>query len=193
MKKIIIDFTVLDTRDKFYDYISGELGFPEWSGRNADALHDLLSEERELGITVKNISRAGEWAAPVIAVLEDLGCAAADDERKLPPVEDMKRSDFWYDLPEELIAQTPIEPRDHSRLLKLDRQSGETEHCRFYELGKFLKPGDLLVMNDSRVLPARLFGVKDTGAVGDPCPSGEKGKAGGKIHLWRRRDDRGNH
>lgn len=165
MKKIIIDFTVLDTRDKFYDYISGELGFPEWSGRNADALHDLLSEERELGITVKNISRAGEWAAPVIAVLEDLGCAAADDERKLPPVEDMKRSDFWYDLPEELIAQTPIEPRDHSRLLKLDRQSGETEHCRFYDLGKFLKPGDLLVMNDSRVLPARLFGVKDTGAV----------------------------
>ena len=79
---------------------------------------------------------------------------------------EMKRSDFWYDLPEELIAQTPIEPRNHSRMLKVDRLTGELEHTHFYNLHNYLKEGDLLVMNDSRVLPARLFGVKDgTGAV----------------------------
>lgn len=78
----------------------------------------------------------------------------------------MLKSEFYYDLPEELIAQTPIEPRDHSRLLKIDRNSGEIEHSHFYNLCNYLKKGDLLVMNDSRVLPARLFGVKEgTGAV----------------------------
>jgi len=78
----------------------------------------------------------------------------------------MLKSEFYYDLPEELIAQTPIEPRDHSRLLKIDRSSGEIEHSHFYNLCNYLKKGDLLVMNDSRVLPARLFGVKEgTGAV----------------------------
>ncbi|MCM1328413.1 MAG: tRNA preQ1(34) S-adenosylmethionine ribosyltransferase-isomerase QueA [Ruminococcus sp.] len=77
----------------------------------------------------------------------------------------MKRSDFWYDLPEELIAQTPIEPRNFSRMLKADRVTGAVEHRHFYDLGDYLKAGDLLVLNDSRVLPARLFGVKDTGAV----------------------------
>ncbi|MBP1560316.1 MAG: tRNA preQ1(34) S-adenosylmethionine ribosyltransferase-isomerase QueA [Oscillospiraceae bacterium] len=78
----------------------------------------------------------------------------------------MLKSDFYYDLPEELIAQTPIEPRNHSRMLKVDRVTGELEHAHFYNLCDYLKKGDLLVMNDSRVLPARLFGVKDsTGAV----------------------------
>ena len=78
----------------------------------------------------------------------------------------MTKSDFYYDLPEELIAQTPIEPRNHSRMLKVDRTTGAVEHRHFYDLCNYLKEGDLLVMNDSRVLPARLFGIKDgTGAV----------------------------
>ncbi|MBE6886686.1 MAG: tRNA preQ1(34) S-adenosylmethionine ribosyltransferase-isomerase QueA [Ruminococcaceae bacterium] len=77
----------------------------------------------------------------------------------------MNRTDFFYDLPPELIAQTPIEPRDASRLLCLDRQTGGLSHRIFSELPDLLRPGDLLVMNDSRVLPARLFGRrKDTGA-----------------------------
>ena len=77
----------------------------------------------------------------------------------------MLKSEFYYDLPEELIAQTPIEPRNHSRLMKIDRKSGEIEHRQFYNLCDYLKKGDLLVMNDSRVLPARLYGIKEgTGA-----------------------------
>lgn len=77
----------------------------------------------------------------------------------------MLKSEFYYDLPEELIAQTPIEPRNHSRLMKIDRKSGEIEHRHFYNLCDYLKKGDLLVMNDSRVLPARLYGIKEgTGA-----------------------------
>lgn len=71
-----------------------------------------------------------------------------------------KRSTYSYDLPEERIAQTPVTPRSASRMLCLDRQSGAIAHHHFYELGGFLRPGDLLVMNDSRVLPARLYGVK---------------------------------
>lgn len=77
----------------------------------------------------------------------------------------MKTSDFYYDLPKELIAQTPVEPRDSSRLLVLGRKSGEVEHRHFYDIIDFLNEGDLLVVNDSRVLPARIFGIKDeTGA-----------------------------
>lgn len=79
----------------------------------------------------------------------------------------MLKSDFFYDLPEELIAQTPVEPRDSSRLMKINRQSGEIVHDRFYNICGYLKKGDLLVMNDSKVFPARIFGVKrDTGV---PC------------------------
>jgi S-adenosylmethionine:tRNA ribosyltransferase-isomerase len=70
----------------------------------------------------------------------------------------MRTSDFDYPLPKDLIAQTPIEPRDHSRLLAVELSTGEFEHRRFYEIGHFLKPGDLLVLNDSRVIPARLKG-----------------------------------
>ena len=77
----------------------------------------------------------------------------------------MKKSDFWFDLPENQIAQTPVEPRDHSRLLRLDKSSGEVSHHHFYDIVDMLRPGDLLVVNDSRVLPARLYGCKkDTGA-----------------------------
>ena len=76
----------------------------------------------------------------------------------------MKKSDFWYDLPESLIAQTPVEPRDHSRLMHLSRQDGSIAHLHFYNLLDLLRPGDCLIVNDSRVLPARLYGYKSTGA-----------------------------
>ncbi|MDD5938888.1 MAG: S-adenosylmethionine:tRNA ribosyltransferase-isomerase, partial [Clostridiales bacterium] len=73
----------------------------------------------------------------------------------------MKTSDFYYDLPQELIAQTPLERRDSSRLMLLNKETGETAHRHFYELPQFLRPGDCLVLNDSRVLPARLLGHRD--------------------------------
>lgn len=77
----------------------------------------------------------------------------------------MKTSDFYYDLPEELIAQTPLERRDASRLMVLDRRTGEVTHRHFYDIVEYLQPGDCLVMNDSRVLPARLMGHRPTGGV----------------------------
>ena len=77
----------------------------------------------------------------------------------------MKTSDFWYDLPEELIAQTPLEKRDTSRLLVLDRVSGKVSHQHFYNIIDHLQPGDCLVMNDSRVLPARLLGHRPSGGA----------------------------
>ena len=77
----------------------------------------------------------------------------------------MKTSDFHFDLPEELIAQTPLERRDASRLMCLGRKTGEIEHRHFYDLPQFLKPGDCLVLNNSRVLPARLIGTRDTGGA----------------------------
>ena len=77
----------------------------------------------------------------------------------------MKTSDFWYDLPEELIAQTPLQQRDSSRLLVLDKESGQVAHRHFYDILEYLQPGDCLVMNDSRVLPARLLGRRPTGGA----------------------------
>ena len=77
----------------------------------------------------------------------------------------MKTSDFNYDLPQELIAQTPIEPRDASRLMVLNKETGEISHRRFSDILEFLRPEDCLILNDSRVMPARIYGVKeDTGA-----------------------------
>jgi S-adenosylmethionine:tRNA ribosyltransferase-isomerase len=89
----------------------------------------------------------------------------------------MKTSDFDYDLPEALIAQTPVEPRDASRLMVLNRATGQLEHRIFREIGKYLSPGDLLVVNQTRVIPARLKAWKPTG-----------GKA--EILLLRREADR---
>ena len=76
-------------------------------------------------------------------------------------MEQMKTSDFNYDLPQELIAQTPLEPRDSSRLMKIDRQTGEIEHRIFRDITDYLRPGDALVINDTKVIPARLFGEKE--------------------------------
>ena len=77
----------------------------------------------------------------------------------------MKTSDFYYDLPKELIAQTPLKDRSSSRLLVVDKKSGELNHRHFTDITDYLKPGDCLVLNDTRVIPARLYGVKEeTGA-----------------------------
>lgn len=78
----------------------------------------------------------------------------------------MKKSDFYYFLPEELIAQTPVEPRDSSRLLVLDKNTGDVSHTVFSSLDDYLRAGDTLVLNNTRVLPARIYGTrKDTGSV----------------------------
>lgn len=110
----------------------------------------------------------------------------------------LKKSDFHYDLPEELIAQTPVEPRNHSRLLKVDRLTGEITHDRFYNLCNYLKKGDCLVLNDSRVLPARIYGEKvDNGSFIEfllvdrreelvweiLCRPGKKAKVGTKFSF----------
>ncbi len=77
----------------------------------------------------------------------------------------MKKQDFYYDLPKERIAQTPIEPRDHSKMMVLHRDTHEIDHKHFYDILDYLKSGDCLILNDTRVLPARLYGEKEeTGA-----------------------------
>ena len=77
----------------------------------------------------------------------------------------MKLSDFMYDLPEERIAQTPVEPRDHSRLMVLHRDTDQIEHKHFYDVIDYLNPGDVLVINETRVIPARLFGERAGGGA----------------------------
>ncbi|MCD7886128.1 MAG: tRNA preQ1(34) S-adenosylmethionine ribosyltransferase-isomerase QueA [Clostridiales bacterium] len=79
----------------------------------------------------------------------------------------MKTSDFYYDLPQELIAQTPLQQRDASRLMVLDKDTGAIAHRHFYDLPEYLRPGDCLVLNDSRVLPARLIGHRPTGGAAE--------------------------
>lgn len=113
-------------------------------------------------------------------------------------INNMKKSDFYYELPSELIAQTPLEPRNSSRLLKMNRITGECEHSHFYNLCDYLKKGDLLVLNDSRVLPARIYGVKsDNNTLIEfllleqkesmvweiLCRPGKKAKVGTKFHF----------
>ena len=107
----------------------------------------------------------------------------------------MKTHDFWYDLPEELIAQTPLQQRDASRLMVLNKQTGEIAHKHFFDIVNYLRPGDCLVMNDSRVLPARLLGHRPTGGavevlllrdLGDKCweclcKPGRKMQPGSKV------------
>lgn len=107
----------------------------------------------------------------------------------------MKTHDFYYDLPEELIAQTPLEKRDTSRLMTLDRTTGEIAHKHFYDILGYLNPGDCLVMNDSRVLPARLLGHRPTGGAVEVlllrdlgnkcweclCKPGKKMQVGGEV------------
>ena len=77
----------------------------------------------------------------------------------------MKTSDFMYDLPEEQIAQTPIEPRDHSRLMVVTRTGAKPVHRHFYDVIDYLRPGDALVVNETRVIPARLYGERAGGGA----------------------------
>ena len=86
----------------------------------------------------------------------------------------MKTSDFSYELPEELIAQTPLDRRDSSRLLVLDKTTGKREHRHFSDIVEYLGPGDLLVLNDSRVIPARLLGARETGGAAEILLLNEK-------------------
>lgn len=78
---------------------------------------------------------------------------------------DLKTSDFYYDLPQKLIAQTPVEPRDSSRLMTVDRRTGKTGHGIFRDIENCLQPGDVLVINDSKVIPARLYGIKEDSGI----------------------------
>lgn len=109
----------------------------------------------------------------------------------------IKTSDFYFDLPQELIAQTPVEPRDASRLMVLDKATGQVSHRRFRDILDLLRPGDCLILNDSRVLPARIYGVKEeTGAhvefllLGDRggvwealCKPGKRAKPGSRFSF----------
>ena len=140
MKNITVDFAQLDSKEKLEAFLEREVS-------SGDSVH-LKNYHRELM----------PWAEEAVSKLKASPDVVVTTE--IDP-ENMLRSDFYYDLPEELIAQTPVEPRNASRLMCVDRQSGYITHDHFYNLCKHLKKGDLLVMNDSRVLPARLYGEKE--------------------------------
>ena len=140
MKNITVDFAQLDSKEKLEAFLESEVS-------SGDSVH-LKNYHRELM----------PWAEKAVSKLKASPNVVVTTE--IDP-ENMLRSDFYYDLPEELIAQTPVEPRNASRLMCVDRQSGDITHDHFYNLCKHLKKGDLLVMNDSRVLPARLYGEKE--------------------------------
>lgn len=95
----------------------------------------------------------------------------------------MKLSEFAYDLPPESIAQSPLEKRDHSRMLVMDRETGETSHHHFYELPLHLRAGDVIVINDSQVIPARLTGMKDSGGLVEILLLSKARNAGGE-EIW---------
>ncbi|MBR4224917.1 MAG: tRNA preQ1(34) S-adenosylmethionine ribosyltransferase-isomerase QueA [Oscillospiraceae bacterium] len=142
----------------FYDHIKRQLELPDYFGQNADALHDCIEElSARIDVYAENEDRAEDHAVRAMRALRDCDNVVW---HTFDP-KDLKRSDFWYDLPEELIAQTPVEPRNSSRLLSVSRDTGDIVHSHFYDLGKYLREGDLLVVNDSRVLPARLYGTKE--------------------------------
>src|SRR5260370_29676151 len=101
----------------------------------------------------------------------------------------MRLSELDYDLPEELIAQEPLARRDESRLLVLDRKARTVEHSRFYKLVRHLRAGDLVVINDTRVLPARLFAQKESGGRGELLlvrllDGPFEGRCGGSVGAW---------
>ena len=97
----------------------------------------------------------------------------------------MKTSDFNYELPPELIAQTPIPQRDASRLLVLDKNTGAWQHRHFYDLPEYLRPGDCLILNNSRVLPARLLGHRLPGGGARPrCAGGSAGRRRRGRDRW---------
>ena len=108
----------------------------------------------------------------------------------------MTTKDFYYDLPPELIAQHPLKDRAGSRLLVLDKETGKIEHKNFRNIIEYLNPGDCLVMNNTRVIPARLYGVKEDRVSSSKedrfkhleryFKTRKKGKNRSKIRVWRR-------
>ena len=153
---ITFDLKNIPDKDTFYRCIGEQMPLPEHFGNNADALYDVITEKPEK-ITVKalNVQYAPLSVLPALRALRDCDNVEYSEENEL------LRSDFRYDLPDELIAQHPVEPRNTSRLMCLDRKTGSIEHEHFYDLKNHLREGDLLVLNDSRVIPARLYGRKE--------------------------------
>ncbi len=145
MKNIVVDLNTENSTERLDELFRSMSG----SAENAPGINVLLKNYHR-----ERMPRAAEIinkmkACPHIHVTTEINAG------------NMLRSDFRYELPEELIAQTPAEPRNSSRLMCIDRADGGISHDRFYNLCSHLKKGDLLVMNDSRVLPARLYGEKE--------------------------------
>ncbi len=154
--EISLNFKDIPDKKSLYAALGAHISFPPHFGCNADALYDVITELSEKPV----IHAANEEYAPK-SVLPDIR-ALKDCTEYIPDRENsLLRADFFYDLPEELIAQTPAEPRNTSRLLCLGRESGDISEDIFKNLSSHLKAGDLLVMNDSRVIPARLYGKKE--------------------------------
>ena len=117
-------------------------------------------------------------------------CMATSEFFRRKETKALKTSDFYYDLPQELIAQTPLERRDGSRLMVMDKATGALQHRHFFDIVDYLRPGDCLVMNDSRVIPARLLGHRPTGGAAELLLLRDKGdgvweclaRPGRKLH-----------
>lgn len=154
--QINLNFKDIPDKAALYSKIGEAVELPEHFGQNADALYDVITELSEKpGVCAANEEYAPKELRPDIQALKDCTEYIRDEEHSL------LRTDFAYDLPEDLIAQHPAEPRNSSRLLCLDRENGNISESIFANLADKLEPGDLLVMNDSRVLPARLYGKKE--------------------------------
>src|SRR5205814_1530674 len=130
---------------------------PEHRPRRAVALEPLAAERARAAAGVDLADDASAFEPAFRRCRDDL---AHDLEAKVAGV---RLSDFDYDLPQDRIAERPVEPRDTSRLLVLDRRTGARRHTTFRHLAELLRPGDLLVLNETRVIPARLFGTRSTG------------------------------
>lgn len=160
--EITLDFSKLSSADELYGLFAASLGLESNESCSPESLAEMLSETSGISVNVKNPGMAKSWAEPYLSVIrtaENIKCTTH------LCIDTMQRSDFFYELPESLIAQTPVEPRNSSRLMCIDRSTGGIIHDHFYNLCNHLRKGDLLVMNDSRVLPARLYGEKlGTGA-----------------------------
>ena len=110
----------------------------------------------------------------------------------------MDVKDFYYDLPQELIAQDPLEDRSSSRLMVLDKITGEVEHRHFKDITEYLRPGDCLVINNTKVIPARLYGVNRDSSLkkkrkrylGNTCKTGKEMQDRNENYLWRWYSDR---
>ena len=132
------------------------------SGGNAGGTVGVMEKDtvKELSENAAENGRTGAVSAAEGAK-PGAGQRAEQDAKKVQ----YKKSDFYYDLPEELIAQTPAEPRDSSRLLVYDRKTGQIEDRIFRDIGEYLVPGDVLVVNNTKVIPARMYALTEHGGL----------------------------